>query len=164
MKKIVLSLLALGLVMGVNAQTKKKKPVKKKAKQEVASKKAEKVKIAKKDSLGNIKFNKTTHDFGKIPQGIPVTYTFKFANANPSAVTVTNARPSCGCTVPSWSKEPIPSGGTGTVTATFNAAATGHFRKTITVTTNLGQVTLIITGVVQAKPAEPAPSPIKIGG
>jgi len=158
MKKILLALLVVGVAFSANAQ---KKKVKKKVATETQ---AAKVIIAKKDSVGNIKFTETKHDFGKIPQGTPVTYTFKFVNSNPSAVTITNARASCGCTTPNWSKEPVASGGSGTITVRYNAAATGVFNKSVTVETNIGTIVLYITGVVQAKPAEPAPTPIKIGG
>jgi len=159
MKKILIALLVVGAAFTSNAQTKKK--TRKKVSTET---KAAKVQIAKKDSVGNIQFTETKHDFGKIPQGTPVTYTFKFVNSNPSAVTITNARASCGCTTPNWSKEPVASGGTGTITVRYNAAATGVFNKSVTVETNMGRIVLYITGVVQAKPAEPAPTPIKIGG
>jgi len=164
MKKIFLSVLIAGLALGVTAQA-KKKPVKQNttpAKVEQTNNKVT-VKIASSDSIGNIKFETTSHDFGKIPQGIPATVTFKFVNANPTPVTVNNARPSCGCTAPNWTKEPIASGGTGTITATYNAASAGHFSKTITVETNLGSVVLTISGVVEPTPAEPEPTPIKIG-
>ncbi len=167
MNKIILTILAAGIAFGVSAQAKKPvKPVKKKPTTVAANqaKKPEAVKIAAKDSIGNIKFEMTAHDFGKIPQSIPATVTFKFVNMNPSAITINNARPSCGCTAPNWTKEPIPAGGTGTVTATYNAASPGSFNKTITVETNLGNIVLTISGVVEPTPAEPAPTPIKIGG
>lgn len=163
MKKILFTLLITGIAFGANAQTKGKKPVAKKPVTET-QKPAPKVAISSKDSVGNINFTETTHDFGKIPQGIPVTYTFKFVNTNPSAVTVTDARASCGCTTPNWSKEPIASGATGTITVRYNSASVGLFNKSVTVSTNLGQIVLYITGVVEAQPAEPEPTPIKIGG
>ena len=162
MKKILLALLITSFAFTATAQPGKRK-VKKKVNTETTTK-TPKVVIAKKDSIGNIKFTKTKHDFGKIPQGTPVTYTFKFVNSNPSAVTINNAKASCGCTTPNYSKEPIPAGGTGTMTVRYNAAATGVFNKSITVDTNLGTIVLYISGVVQAKPAEPTPTPIKIGG
>jgi hypothetical protein len=163
MKNILFTLLITGIAFGANAQTKGAKPVARKPVTET-QKPAPKVAISSKDSVGNVKFKETTHDFGKIPQGIPVTYTFKFVNNNPSAVTVTEANASCGCTTPNWSKEPIASGGTGMITVSYNASSVGFFNKSVTVTTNLGQVTLFITGVVEAQPSEPEPTPIKIGG
>lgn len=89
-------------------------------------------------------------DFGKIQQGIPATHEFTFVNKGRVPMIITNAQPSCGCTVPSWSKDPIPPGGQGFVKATFNAAAPGAFDKTVTVTANVasGIVMLRIRGEV----------------
>lgn len=157
MKKLILALLVTSVAFGANAQAKKKN-VKKVVKTE------SKVEIASSDSIGNVIWNKTTHDFGKIPQGIPATFTFTFTNSNPNPITITNAKASCGCTTPNYSKEPVASGGTGTVTVQYNAASTGYFNKNVTVTTNVGSVRLYIKGTVQAKPTEPAPTPLKVGG
>jgi Protein of unknown function (DUF1573) len=89
-------------------------------------------------------------DFGKIKQGVPVTHEFSFVNKGKVPMIITNAQPSCGCTVPSWTRDPIPPGGSGYVKATFNAAASGNFDKSITVTANVetGMVILRIRGEV----------------
>jgi hypothetical protein len=93
-----------------------------------------------------------THDFGKIKQGAPVTHEFTFVNKGKVPLIITNASPSCGCTVPSWTRDPIPPGGSGNVKATFNAAAAGAFDKTITVMANVegGVILLHIRGEVQS--------------
>jgi Protein of unknown function (DUF1573) len=90
------------------------------------------------------------HDFGKIKQNVPVTHEFTFVNKGKVPMIITNAQPSCGCTVPSWTKEPIPPGGSGSVKATFNAAAVGAFDKSVTVTANVdgGVIMLRIRGEV----------------
>lgn len=92
------------------------------------------------------------HDFGKIKQGIPVTHEFTFVNNGKVPMIITNAAPSCGCTVPSWTRDPIPPGGSGFVKATFNAAGAGTFDKTVTVTANVesGVIMLRIRGEVLA--------------
>ena len=92
------------------------------------------------------------HDFGKIKQGTPVTHEFTFVNKGQEPLIIMNAQPSCGCTVPSWTREPIPPGGTGFVKATFNAAAAGGFNKSVTVTANVegGVIMLSIRGEVMA--------------
>ena len=77
------------------------------------------------------------HDFGKIPQGTPVTHEFKFTNSGKTPLVITHVQASCGCTTPAWSKDPIPPGGEGFVKATFNAASMGGFNKTITVMANV---------------------------
>jgi hypothetical protein len=90
------------------------------------------------------------HDFGKIKQNVPVTHEFTVVNKGKVPMIITNAQPSCGCTVPSWTKEPIPPGGSGMVKATFNAAAPGTFDKSVTVTANVegGIIMLRIRGEV----------------
>ncbi len=91
-------------------------------------------------------------DFGKIKQGVPVTHEFSFVNKGKVPMIITNAQPSCGCTIPAWTKDPIPPGGQGFVKATFNAAGVGAFDKTVTVTANVetGIVMLRIRGEVVA--------------
>ncbi len=93
----------------------------------------------------------TTHDFGKIKQGEPVTHEFKFTNTGKTPLVITNVKPSCGCTTPDWSREPIMPGGQGFIKATFNAGTVGAFNKTITVTANIesGFMQLSIKGEVE---------------
>ncbi|MBC3785354.1 DUF1573 domain-containing protein [Spirosoma utsteinense] len=111
---------------------------------------------------GVIKFAKDTHDFGKIEQGKPVTHVFEFKNMGTDPVVINDAQASCGCTKPNWTREPIMPGKTGSVSATFNAAAAGQFTKTVTVTSNAeaGQTVLYLKGEVVAQaPAATAESP-----
>lgn len=111
---------------------------------------------------GVMKFAKETHDFGKIEQGKPVTHVFEFKNTGADPVVINDAQASCGCTKPNWTREPIMPGKTGTVSATFNAAAAGQFTKTVTVTSNAeaGQTVLYLKGeVVAQKEAAAAASP-----
>lgn len=93
-------------------------------------------------------------DFGKIKQGVPATHKFIFTNKGKVPMVITNAQPSCGCTTPDWTKDPIPPGGQGFVTATYNAAAPGAFNKSISVMANVeaGVIILHITGEVVAEP------------
>ncbi|GAB3954764.1 DUF1573 domain-containing protein [Spirosoma harenae] len=111
---------------------------------------------------GVLKFAKETHDFGKVEQGKPVTYVFEFKNTGTDPVVISDAQASCGCTKPSWTREPVMPGKTGSVSATFNAAAAGPFNKSVTVTSNAeaGQAVLYLKGeVVTQKEAETAATP-----
>lgn len=84
-----------------------------------------------------IDFEKTDHDFGTITEGQKVSYTYKIKNSGEAPLIIQSAQPSCGCTVPKWSQEPIPAGGTGFVTAEFDSSGkVGINNKTITVTAN----------------------------
>lgn len=98
------------------------------------------------------KWIETTHDFGSIPQGKPVTTEFKFTNTGKAPMILTNVRGSCGCTTTDYSKDPIAPGKTGFIKATYNAANVGNFTKTVTVTANTesGSEVLYIKGNVAA--------------
>jgi hypothetical protein len=104
--------------------------------------------------VAEIKFDKETHDFGSIPQGVPATYEFVFKNTGKTPLIVTNAAASCGCTTPEWTKEPIKPGKTGTVKATYNAASPGPFTKSVTVISNAKNSTVILYLKGDVKPAE----------
>src|SRR5689334_9773610 len=77
------------------------------------------------------KFNTEKHDFGKIKQGVPVTYNFEFKNISDKPLVVENASASCGCTVPEKPEKPIGPGETGKIKVQFNAAAAAPFNKDI---------------------------------
>ena len=83
-----------------------------------------------------IEWNETSHDFGKIPQNKEVTYEFIYKNPGMIPLLINKTESSCGCTVPKYTKEPVPPGGEGKVTVVFDAKSSGHFSKTITVHTN----------------------------
>ena len=101
-------------------------------------------------SMANFKWEKTTHNFGKIEQKKPVSVEFAFTNTGSIPLVISNVKGSCGCTVTNYTKEPIAPGKTGNVKATFNAAATGAFNKSVRVTANVegGTETLFIKGEV----------------
>lgn len=94
---------------------------------------------------------KTTHDFGRIQQGKPVTAEFKFTNKGELPLIINSAKGSCGCTGVEYPKEPITPGATGVIKATYNAAALGAFNKSVTVESNAegGTTTLYMKGQVQ---------------
>ena len=77
------------------------------------------------------KFGTDKHDFGKIKQGVPVTYSFEFKNTSDKPIVVENATASCGCTVPEKPEKPIEPGSTGVIKVQYNAAATAPFTKDI---------------------------------
>lgn len=83
------------------------------------------------------KFEKESHDFGKIKEGDKVSYDFKFTNTGKSPLIITNARATCGCTTPTWPKAPVKPGESGVISVTFNSAGkSGLQDKQITVTAN----------------------------
>ncbi len=110
---------------------------------------------------GVMKFVTETHDFGKIVQGTPVTHVFTFRNVGTDPIIINDASASCGCTKPSWSKEPVMPGKTGSVSATFNAGVVAPFNKSVTVTSNAESpsVTLYLKGEVVATKEQTAATP-----
>jgi hypothetical protein len=79
------------------------------------------------------KLNTETYDFGKVKQNVPPTATITVTNIGTEPLLIDQAQPSCGCTVSDYTKSPIAPGKTGTITATYNAAALGPINKTLTV-------------------------------
>ncbi len=118
------------------------------------------------DSIANtlpktkVEFENLKLDKGKIKEGDMAKYVFKFKNTGDEPLTITNARGSCGCTVPTWPKEPIKPGESGEIVAEFNSKGKpGMQTKTVTVTTNTDPIntTLTIMADVQADPNAPKP-------
>jgi len=82
-------------------------------------------------------FGEMEHDFGTINEGDIVEHTFEFTNNGEAPLIIQDAKGSCGCTVPDWSKEPISVGGKGFVNAKFNSKGKPNIQnKTVTVTAN----------------------------
>lgn len=102
---------------------------------------------------------KESHDFGKIPQGKPVTYNFEVINTGKAAYKLDNVVASCGCTTPQWDKEKVVNPGEKSIiTVGYNAAAEGPFTKPVTITYNGNQTKVItIKGEVWKTPAASAP-------
>ena len=92
-----------------------------------------------------IKFDKTVHNFGTFSEKTPVqTAVFAFTNIGKAPLIINQAIASCGCTIPSDTKEPIMPGEKGTVKVTYNGKGKfpGHFKKSITIRTN-GKVEMV---------------------
>lgn len=89
-------------------------------------------------------------DLGEIAQSKPVTVEFEFTNTGELPVIISNVQASCGCTSTNFSKEPVQPGEKSKITAIYNAANKGSFKKTVLVTTNAEETprTLFITGSV----------------
>ena len=104
----------------------------------------------------NLSFEKQVHDFGTMKEEAgTATYNFKFVNTGGTPLIIQNVRADCGCTAPSWTREPIPPGGNGFVAATYNPAGRpGVFSKYLYVDSNSeqGAIRLTIKGEVTAKP------------
>lgn len=105
---------------------------------------------------GVLKFGKEIHDFGTLKEGPVATYTFEVTNTGNAPVVIANAQASCGCTTPEWKNDPIMPGAKSTIRVGYNTSGRpGNFNKTITVTSNAENSTIVLTikGDVKAKAA-----------
>ncbi len=116
-------------------------------------------------SGAKIEFSKDVHDYGNIKNGGNGTCTFEFKNTGTEPLTISQAKGSCGCTVPEWPKEPIAPGETGVITVKYDTKRTGAISKSVTILSNASNEptkVLKIKGNV-APPAEGA-SPVNTTG
>ena len=91
-------------------------------------------------------FNEEKHDFGKITQGEKVSHSFIFKNTGGSDIVISSAQGSCGCTVPTYPKEPIKVGQESKIDVVFDSdGKSGLVEKTITLVTNCNPSTKILT-------------------
>lgn len=101
-----------------------------------------------------ISFDKKEYDFGTVNEGDIVKTTFKVTNAGKTDLIIINAQPSCGCTVPTWPRNPIKPGESGDINVEFNTTGKPNRQsKTITLTTNTetGREILTLKGSVIPK-------------
>lgn len=112
-----------------------------------------------------INFPSKDFDFGTIKEGTVVEHTFELTNTGAVPLIISDASPSCGCTVPDWTRQPIPVGGKGFVKAKFDSnGKTNLQQKSITVTANTfpKQTVLKFKAMVTPKnPEPPAGGPLK---
>lgn len=106
-------------------------------------------------AMTTIAFDDTTFDYGTIKDGESVTHTYKFTNTGTEPYIISNAKGSCGCTVPVWSREPILPGESSEIVVTFNSRGKGKVggqnqskRVTLTGNTNPANTYLTIKGIV----------------
>lgn len=105
-----------------------------------------------------ISFEEPVYDFGTRKTGEFVDHVYKFKNTGSEPLVITNAKGSCGCTVPEWPKEPIPAGGEGEIKVKFDGKGkSGPQSKNVSITANTNPSTTVLTikGVLEGTP-EPA--------
>ncbi|MDR9398509.1 DUF1573 domain-containing protein [Salibacter sp.] len=92
-----------------------------------------------------IEFEKNVHDFGKMKQYGDASTEFKFTNTGSEPLIISNARGSCGCTVPSWPREPIAPGESAVINVKYDSKRIGPINKSVTITSNaVNQPTKVI--------------------
>ncbi|MEH6657188.1 DUF1573 domain-containing protein [Leeuwenhoekiella marinoflava] len=99
----------------------------------------------------SMEFEETAYDFGNIARGTAVEHVFKFKNTGKAPLVIVDATSTCGCTVPSYPKEPIQPGETGELLVKYNGSGLNAVTKVVTVKSNTekGSETVKITAFVQ---------------
>jgi hypothetical protein len=99
------------------------------------------------------RFETTEFDFGTIKEGTVVNHTFEFTNIGEAPLIIQDATATCGCTVPSFSRQPIPVGGKGRIEVSFDSRSKiGQQSPVVTVTANTNPpvTRLLVKGFVQS--------------
>ena len=111
-------------------------------------------------SGAKIDFTKDTHDYGTIKNGADGTCTFEFKNTGNAPLIISNAKGSCGCTVPEWPKEPIAPGAKASIKVKYDTSRQGVINKNVTITSNAvnaAEKIIYIKGNVLPAPESGAP-------
>ena len=109
-----------------------------------------------------ITFEKETHDYGKIKQNANGECEFTFKNTGTEPLLISNARGSCGCTVPTWPREPIAPGATATIKVKYDTKRIGAINKSVTIQSNaVNAPTKIIRIKGEVLPPDNAATPVK---
>ncbi|PCJ23908.1 MAG: hypothetical protein COA97_10745 [Flavobacteriales bacterium] len=98
-------------------------------------------------------------DYGTIEQGADGVREFKFTNTGKEPLIISNARGSCGCTVPTWPKEPIKPGESSVIKVKYDTKRLGAINKSVTITSNAATPTKVIR--IKGKIIAPQTSPVK---
>lgn len=105
----------------------------------------------------SMKFDEMSYNFGTITAGEKVRHVYKFTNSGNEPLIISNAKGSCGCTVPQWPQEPIAPGDEGEIVVEYNSKGkSGNETKTVTITANTEPAVtkLTIAGVVNPAAAD----------
>ncbi len=155
MKKLFTVICFLAFALLASAQTSVTKVSKK---NKTATTKSPATDIATENTSDRLTLKETQFDFGKIPQGKPVTHIFEFTNTGTAPFALNNVQASCGCTTPVWNKDTVAVGQTAVIKIGYNAANDGPFTKPVTITYNGTQTKeIIIKGEVWKTPVTSAP-------
>ena len=156
MKKIFITLFCLSVVVAVKAQNTQTPPPPAPA----VAHPAPPAPPPADPRQGKFKFDEEVHNFGSVPEGPKAECDFEFKNIGKEPIVIKEAHGSCGCTVPTWPKDPILPKHKATIHVTYNTQGRiGPINKDVIITSNAQQnpMKLHITGTVTPKGAAPAP-------
>lgn len=121
--------------------------------------------VAVQKAGAKIEFDKESHDYGEVKHGGNGQCTFTFTNTGTENLIIQNAKGSCGCTVPSWPKEPIAPGKTAEITVKYDTKRPGAINKSVTITSNaVNTPTKVIRIKGNVLPAPTSGAPVQKAG
>ncbi|MGB0888550.1 MAG: DUF1573 domain-containing protein [Vicingaceae bacterium] len=145
MKKVLLTFSLLAFVaVGANAQT--------------TASPASEIKVQN-PNAATMSFESEVVDYGTIEQGADGVREFKFTNNGKEPLIISNARGSCGCTVPTWPKEPIKPGESSVIKVKYDTKRLGAINKSVTITSNAANPTKVVR--IKGKIIAAQTSPVK---
>jgi hypothetical protein len=108
-----------------------------------------------------IEFETTVHDFGIIPHKGDGVFEFAFKSKGEEPLVLKNVKPSCGCTIPEWPKDPIIKGDKGSIKVSYNTRISGTFSKSVSVYSNASEkpIVLIVKGKVEEEKLDNSTAP-----
>jgi len=160
MKKLLIALLAAGSIAACKTDNTAKE-IAEASIQEVKANPSNEIVTAPTPAdtvnVAKMSFKEPRFDFGVVDEGDVVKHTYNFTNTGKEPLVITNARSTCGCTVPVWPKEPVAVGESGTIEVSFNTKGKRNMQqKPVTITANTfpSQTVVYLSGEVTpaAKP------------
>ncbi|WP_027001138.1 DUF1573 domain-containing protein [Hugenholtzia roseola] len=109
-------------------------------------------------AMAKIQFDNPVYNFGTVSEGTEVEHTFEFTNTGDSPLIISDVKPSCGCTTPDYTKEPIAPNQKGKIVLKFDSKGkAGNNDKATTVFANVpeGTVQIRMVGMVEKMPDAP---------
>ena len=106
-------------------------------------------------NVAKLDFEVSTHEFGEVTEGDIVAFTYKFTNNGKVPLLISNAKSTCGCTVPEWPKDPVAPGASGEIAVKFDTKnKRDRQSKPITITANTypSQTKIFLKGTVLKAP------------
>ena len=147
MKKVILSIAVVGILFSSCGEENKELST------NIVKNDATAEEGATSEAMPKMKFKNDLYDFGEISQGEKVSFSYSFTNTGDADLVITSAQGSCGCTVPTWPKEPIKAGATAQIDVVFDSnGKSGKQHKQVTIVANTTPATNVValTGSVIA--------------
>jgi hypothetical protein len=103
----------------------------------------------------SIQFAEMEHDFGTIDQNTTNPKIFTFTNTGSEPLIISNAKGSCGCTVPEYPRQPIAPGETGDIKVVYSPGTQANQQaKSVTITANTEPATTVLRIKANVTPGE----------